>query len=302
MAGKLEGLVVPVMEPLGYRHGWAGEVNRRIAEAAQGAPEGLDLAWTDVNKVLTCPGWWEATRTTDPAPPNIIDLHRSLIVDIATAYLEENAVWGAPSPIDFVREYLSNEVNFDPLTATWLFLLDELARTELANGLAARISLMVSSWPQVMDATQVSLGPVIENLSVGGVRLRGEHVDAVYGDSRLGVEVAWPGAVLVRFVAERATPEHLEQMDMAALVHALATGCPPQRVVVYSLSTGDGIGMDVEREWLEMTIGGVIAAIDDIKEIDAHGVKELNPDEHCVFCPWKDECAANESEADEYPF
>ncbi len=257
---------------------------------------GLELAWTDVNKVLTCPGWWEATRTTDPVPPNIIDLHRSLIVDIATAYLEENAVWGAPSPIDFVREYLSNEVNFDPLTATWLFLLDELARTELANGLAARISMMVSSWPQVMDATQVALGPVIENLSVGGVRLRGQHVDAVYGDSRLGVEVSWPGAVLVRFVAERATPEHLEQMDMAALVHALATGCPPQRLVVYSLSTGDGIGMDVEREWLEMTIGGVIAALDDINVIETQTVKKLRPDEHHFSYPWKHGSAAREQE------
>ena len=50
MAGKREGLVVPVMEPLGYRLGWAGEVNRRIAEAAQGVPVGLELAWTDVNK------------------------------------------------------------------------------------------------------------------------------------------------------------------------------------------------------------------------------------------------------------
>ena len=300
MAGKLEGLVVPVMEPLGYRHGWAGEVNRRIAEAAHGAPVGLELAWTDVNKVLTCPGGWEATRTTDPVPPNIIDLHRSLIVDVATAYLEENAVWGAPSPIDFVREYLSNEVNFDPLTATWLFLLDELARTELANGLAARISLMVSSWPRVMDATQVSLGPVIENLSIGQVRLRGQHVDAVYGDSRLGVEVSWPGAVLVRFVAERATPHHLEQMDLAALVHAFTTGCPPQRLVVYSLSTGDGIGMDVEREWMEMTIGGVISAVKEISKIDSHGVGELSPGSQCTLCPWRDECSV--SEADEYPF
>jgi len=78
MAGKLEGLVVPVMEPLGYRHGWAGEVNRRIAEAAQGAPVGLELGWTDVNKVLTCPGWWEATRTTNPVPPNIIHLHHGV--------------------------------------------------------------------------------------------------------------------------------------------------------------------------------------------------------------------------------
>jgi len=119
------------------------------------------------------------------SPPNIVDLHRGLIVDIATAYLEENAVWGAPTPIEFVREYLSNDVNFDPLTATWLFLQDELARTELANGLAARISLMVASRPQIMDTSQVSLGPVVESLSVGGVILRGQYVDAIYGDSRL---------------------------------------------------------------------------------------------------------------------
>ena len=236
MAGKLEGLVVPVMEPLGYRHGWAGEVNRRIAEAAQNAPAGLELSWNDVDRVLTCPGWWEATRTTDPIPPNIVDLHRGLIVDIAKAYLEENAVWGAPTPIEFVREYLSNEVNFDPLTATWLFLQDELARTELANGLAARISLMVASWPQIMDASQVSLGPVVESLSVGGVLLRGQHVDAIYGDSRLGVEVSWPGAVLVRFAAEYVMPAHFEQVDMAALVEAHALVCPPQGLLVHDQS------------------------------------------------------------------
>lgn len=300
MAGKLEGLMVPVLEPLGYRHGWAGEVNRRIAEVAQSAPAGLEVSWNDVDRVLTCPGWWEATRTTDPIPPNIVDLHRGLIVDIAKAYLEENAIWGTPSPIEFVREYLSNEANFDPLAATWLFLQDELARTELANGLAARISLMVALWPQIMDAAQVSLGPVVESLSVGGVLLRGQYVDAIYGDSRLGVEVSWPGAVLVRFVAERATPAHLEQMDMGVLVHTLATGCPPQRLVVYSLSTGDGLGMDVEREWLEMTIGGVIASLDGITDIDTNGVEELNPGDHCTRCPWQNECAV--SEADEYPF
>lgn len=43
-----------------------------------------------------------------------------------------------------------------------------------------------------MDASQVSLGPVVESLSVGGVLLRGQYVDAIYGDSRLGVEVSCP--------------------------------------------------------------------------------------------------------------
>jgi hypothetical protein len=39
------------------------------------------------------------------------------------------------------------------------------------------------------------------------------------------------GVVLVGFVAERMTPEFVEQMDITALVHALATGCPLERVV-----------------------------------------------------------------------
>ncbi len=236
MAGKLEGLVVPVMEPLGYRHGWAGEVNRRIAEVAQSAPAGLEMSWNDVDRVLTCPGWWKATRTTDPIPPNIVDLHRGLIVDIAKAYLEENTVWGAPTPIEFVREYLSNEVNFDPLTATWLFLQDELARTELTNGLAARISLMVASWPQIMDASQVSLGPVVESLSVGGMLLLGPYMDAIYDDSRLGVEVSRPGAVLFRFAAEYVMLAHFEQVDLAALVDAHALVCPQQGLLVHDQS------------------------------------------------------------------
>ena len=128
------------MEPLGYRHGWPGEVNRRIAEAAKGAPAELEMSWNDVDRVLTCPGWWEAMRTTDPVPPNIIDLHRMLIVDIATAYLEENAVWGAPSPIDFVRGYLSNEVNFDPLTVTWLFLGESRGSPLPVNSAGHRIN------------------------------------------------------------------------------------------------------------------------------------------------------------------
>lgn len=86
-------------------------------------------------------------------------------MDIATPYLEEDAMWGSSFPINPVRECLSNEVNFDPLTATLLVLHDELAHTELSTELASRIVLMVSLGAQVMNATQVSLGLVVTNLT-----------------------------------------------------------------------------------------------------------------------------------------
>lgn len=41
-----------------------------------------------------------------------------------------------------------------------------------------------------MDASQVSLGPVVESLSVGGVLFRGQYVDAIYGDNWPEVEIA----------------------------------------------------------------------------------------------------------------
>lgn len=292
--------MVPELDSLGYRYGWAGEVARRISEAGTLLRASREVVSKDLNRVLSCQGWWEASQLTRPVPPGVPQLNRGLVVEVTTAYLEESMVWGPRKPIEFVRDYLTTESHFDPLTATWLHLQSPLEQTELANGLAARISLLVESWPQVLDGTQVSLGPVVESLSVNGVVLRGDTVHLVSGDRRLGVEVSWPGAVLVRFVAEPVRPSHLEEMDLAAIVHGLATGCPPQRVVAYDLGTGQGMGMDVEREWLELTIGSICAALRDIAEVERHGVTQLTPGEHCVECPWRDDCT--EGVASEYLF
>jgi hypothetical protein len=45
-----------------------------------------------------------------------------------------------------------------------------------------------------------------------------------------------------------------------------------------------------------MTIGGVIAALGDIKEIETQVVKKLRPDEHYLSYPWKHGSAAREQE------
>jgi hypothetical protein len=89
-------------------------------------------------------------------------------------------------------------------------------------------------------------------------------------------------------------------MQLGAVVHALVTGCPPQRLVVFGLGSGKGIGMDVEREWLEMGIGGVMAAVEAIADIRNDRGVVVAGGAHCVQCPFNDSCDV--SEADDYPF
>jgi hypothetical protein len=300
MTGKLEGLVIPVLDPLGYPHGWAGETAKRIQDAVPGDCGQLVLTSTAISDVLTCGGLWQGKEVATPVPEHVFWLRRNLTHNITMEYLEHAVVWGPQKPIDFVHEYLTTEVNFDPLTATWLFLQNEFERTELANELAMAIAYLLEAWPQITDGTQVTFGPVLPNLSVGGVVLEANHIDVTFGDHRLGVEVMWPGAVLVRLVPGTPSPQELEEMQLGAVVHALATGCPPQRLVVFGLGSGKGIGMDVERDWLEMGIGGVIAAVEAIANIRNDRGVVVAGGEHCVQCPFSDSCDV--SEADEYPF
>jgi hypothetical protein len=227
-------------------------------------------------------------------------LHRELLVRVTKEYLEAAIIGEAPKPIDFVRRFLRTEANFDPLTATWLFLQSEFERVELEGELAMAIAHLLAAWPQITDGTQVTVGPVLEDISIGDVVFEVDTVDVTFGDHRMGVEVNWPGAVLVRLVALYPSPKDLEEMALGALVHGIATGCPPQRLVVWGLQSGKGIGMDVERDWLEMAIAGTQLATQAIANIRNDRGVVVQGGAHCTLCPFSDSCDV--SEADEYPF
>jgi hypothetical protein len=151
-----------------------------------------------------------------------------------------------------------------------------------------------------VDGTQVTIGPVLEDIAIGDVVFSVDTVDVTFGDHRMGVEVNWPGAVLVRLVPQWPSPKDLEEMALGAVVHGIATGCPPQRLVVWGLQSGKGIGMDVERDWLEMAIAGTQLATQAIGDIRNDRGVLVQGGEHCTMCPFSDSCDV--SEADEYPF
>ena len=300
MTEKLAGLVIPVLEPLGYRQGWGTATVARIRQEIPEDVGQLTLRQQNIDEVLTCGGLWQGKEVATEIPAHVFSLHRELVVRVTKEYLEAAIIGEAPRPIEFVRRFLRTEANFDPLTATWLFLQGEFERVELENELAMAIAHLVEAWPQITDGTQVTIGPVLEDIAIGGVVFEVETVDVTFGDHRMGVEVNWPGAVLVRLVALYPSPKDLEEMALGALVHGIATGCPPQRLVVWGLQSGKGIGMDVERDWLEMAIAGTQLATQAIANIRNDRGVVVQGGAHCTLCPFSDSCDV--SEADEYPF
>jgi len=48
----------------------------------------------------------------------------------------------------FLRQFLSSDANFDPLTVTGMFLQNEFKRGELEGELAMSIAHLVEAWPQ----------------------------------------------------------------------------------------------------------------------------------------------------------
>ena len=93
----------------------------------------------------------EASVKIDEDAAKVTDECGQLVLtpNITMEYLEHAVVWVPQKPIDFVHEYLTTEVNFDPLTATWLFLQNEFERTELVNELAMAIAYLLEAWPQI---------------------------------------------------------------------------------------------------------------------------------------------------------
>lgn len=300
MVEKLEGLVVPILEPVGYPHGWGRAMAARLEGETPDDVGRLTLTQENIDDVCMCGGLWQGKDVITPIPASAFRLRRELVTRVTKEWVESAMVWGTTKPIDFVRQFLGNEANFDPLTVAMLYLANDFERAEVEGELAMAIAHLAESWPAVVDGTQITLGPVVEELSVGGVVLKVDTVDLTYGDHRLGVEVNWPGAVLVRLVPHFPTPSELEEMALGAVVHTMVTGCPPQRLVVYGLQSGRGIGMDVERDWMEVALAETqlavkaIAAMRDDRGLVIHG------GDHCNWCPYRDNCEM--SEADEAPF
>lgn len=296
----LAGLVVPTSDSLGYPPGWGKVVADRLREGFPEGAGGLTVVSWLMEEVGRCEGFWWGRTQVELPPAGVYEIRNRFVHSVAMRYLEASLAGEADRPLDFVASYMVEEANFDPLTATWLFLMPIEERQELARELATAISALVTQWPEVLDGSRVTMGPVVDELSLGSVALRAGNVDVTFGDHRLGVEVNWPGSVLVSLQPGVVSPRDFDAMAADVLLHTIVTGCPPQRLVTYGLMSGRGYAMDVEQSWLELAIGQVLSTVKSVVKVQETGRLAVSPGDHCVVCPLRSECDA--SEADEYPF
>jgi len=97
ITGNLEGLVIPVIEPLGYPHGWAGETVKRIRDAVTVDCGQSQLKSTVISDVLTCGGLSQGKEAVTETPDSVFWLHRKLIHNITMEYLEHEVQTWNPS-------------------------------------------------------------------------------------------------------------------------------------------------------------------------------------------------------------
>lgn len=300
MPVQLADLVIPTLEPVGFPLGWAEDRRRSIEVAIPPGGSSICLTETQIHQTLTCAGLWQGLHTGEQPVPNPRRFRSGLFRRVAREFLEAQVAGAEPVPRDFVADYLSTEANFDALYATWLLLMPTHQKMDLVGELSASLSNLLTNWPVIAAIGDVTVGPVLEDLAIGGIKLISDEVDLTLGDRHLGIEVAWPGAVLTRFVVSKPHPRQLERMALSAVVHGLSTGCPPSRLVVYGLTSGEGIGTDVERQWIELAIASIRTAVREIDNIENDRPTQLTAGHHCVECPYRNTCPI--SEAEQYPF
>lgn len=300
MAEKLADLVVPVAERLGFRRGWGLATSALIREGLPADLEGLTISQREINAVLSCGLMWQVKEIAPSRPDDVFLLRRALFVKATREFVEAAVIGESTRPMEFVSDFLESEANFDPLTNAWLLLQNERDRVELRASLTEVIADLLDSWPNVLDGTQVTTGPVIEDVAIGDVVFSVDTVDLTVGEHREGEGVNWAGAVLVRFVPQFPNLKDLQDMALGALVHGIATGCPPRRLVVWGLQSRKGLGLDVTRDWMETALASTQMAINKIADIrNDRGITVVGG-EHCLDCPINKSCDL--SVGDEYPF
>ena len=300
MAEKLADLLVPVAKRLGFRQGWGIAASTLIREGLPVDLEGLTISQSEINSVLSCGLMWQVKEVTPSEPDDVYFLRRALFVKVTREFIEAAVIGKSTKPMEFVRDFLDTEANFDPLTNVWLFLQKKRDRIELRASLVEAIVDLLDSWPNILDGTQVATGPVIEDVAIGDAVFSVDTVDLTVGEHREDKEVNWAGAVLVRFMPHFPNHKDLEDMALGALIHGIATGCPPRRLVVWGLQSHMGLGLDVTRELMNKALANTQMAIKKITDIrNDRGITVVGG-EHCLDCPLNTSCDL--SVGDEYPF
>ena len=96
MTEKLAGLVIPVLEPLGYRQGWGMATVARIRQEIPDDVGRLTLRQQNIDEVMSCGGLWQGREVATEIPAHVFFRRRDLFVRVAREYLEAAVIREVP--------------------------------------------------------------------------------------------------------------------------------------------------------------------------------------------------------------
>jgi hypothetical protein len=286
---------------VGYPIDWS-ETQRDLWEAiASDLSAELVVDQALIDDVLACGLMWHEKSRGEAPTASAFKVQRLFYRDLVNGWLDGYLSGERQDPAEYFDWFIEQMPFFDALTQAWLTLLPK----KLREG----IRIMFTQWTvnirqslrDLGGPISVVLGSVEPEFTVGKVKVVTDRLMLTIGEEIPGSEVVWPGATLIGLTIAEPAAMDIETMEIAAAVHTLATGAPPRRVGVWSMTTGKSIVQDVDQSWIETAIAGVTATIERLVQIKEHKKITATGGPHCLLCPIASECEFSESDNHE-PF
>ncbi|MDP6696529.1 MAG: hypothetical protein QF558_02070 [Acidimicrobiales bacterium] len=280
---------------------WIEQEAARLDDVTSGIDLPLRLTHRQVDDVLACGAKWLAKAELPDTMPTAWTLRRELIRQAATEWIEASLAGTAPQPHHFVESLLHDDGRLDPLTTTYLLVLGDYARTELTGLIVGAICRLDSAWPTLAQDQRIHLGPALPEYRSNGVTLVSDLVDLTVGWHTADGNSIRPGSVLVHLEPDATHPHLLDRMLLDTVVHGLAAGAPPTRLVGLGLTHGGTVWRDLTPDHWDTAAAAVRLAIRRIHRARTRLEVTVDGGPHCNSCPDKDECDLSEFEPDD-PF
>jgi len=300
MKRKLASLVAAPPTGAALPHDWA----EREAALLDAVTEGVDpfrLTQQQLDDVLACGAKWLARDEQPETMPTAWTLRRGLIRQAATEWIEASLAGEAPQPHHFVEALLHDDGRLDPLTTTYLLVLGDYARTELTGLIVGAICRLETAWPTLAQDRRIHLGPALPEHRSNQVALASDLVDLTVGWHTDDADGIHPGTVLVHLEPDAASPQLLDRMLLDTVVHGLAAGAPPTRLVGFGLTHGGTVWRDLTDDHWDAAAATVRVAVKRIHRARTRYEVTIDGGPHCMSCPDRDDCDLSEAD-DHDPF
>lgn len=290
MNNSLNTLFDTSKHPYGFRFDWLNRLSDSLANTSKDVSS-IKMSAIDVHNVMECPGLWAATKNSNATTRRVAYGGRqaTLTRQIARSWMEVT-LKSPVRPFLYVEAQLNDFSWMTPEQVQWIGKQQFEERMETIGEISTVLSRIEKDFNFKDLKFPATIGMQQTQIEIGNLTLVSDDVDLCVGTHKIEGEGAWAKTVLLSFVATRPTNSDLEKLGFSAAMHAISTGCPPARIVVYGLFDGLNKHIDVDADWVGLQIGSIMATAKTITRIQNGEEPTFTPGEFCERCPMNITC------------